>query len=396
MAKKLLLRNFTQVFSRNNTQEMRKVLVSKATLLLTGILLSVFQGAFAQVSYNVSGPIPHTTPSVFLRTSADNVTTGATNIHAYNAGGSATANVWSTAQTLPFAFNFFGAPVTSYVVNKNGLLSFDATLAGTTTPASLNVNTAMPNANLPANTVAYFWGDFDTPASGDNIWAITYGTAPNRQHWVFTFSYTMEGLGFTYNAAVFEETTNKIYIVDMYNSLGGTFTVGVQKDATTAVQVSGSPNIALLNTGTANTDNDYYLFEPFTLSPNELGITDIIAPANGCGKTAAETVTVEIKNFGTVAQSNFPVTFAVTGPTNTALVTENVTATVAPNATINYTFTGKANLAAIGNYTITAATALAGDANPANNARTESVASFNTLSGTYTINSANPTSATNF
>ncbi len=396
MTNNLLLHHFMDLarekFSRLHSFGLSPV--SKTTrvlsFLITGFFLAFSQNAFAQVGYTITGP----TPGNLLRTIADNSTTGATNIHAFNAGGA--GNTWSAAQTLPFAFNFFGTPVTSYVVNKNGLLSFDAALAATTSAANLDVNTALPNANLPANTIAYFWGDFASPVTGDNIWAVTYGTAPNRQHWVFTFSYTLDVNTFTYNAVVLEETSNKVYVVDMYNNPGGTYTVGVQKDATTAYQVAGSPNIALVNTGTANSDNDYYTFEPFTLAANELGILDITAPANGCGLTATETVSVVIKNFGTAAQTNFPVRFAVTGPTNTAQITETVTTSIPAGGTITYTFTGKANLASVGNYSITASTALTGDANPANDARTESIASYNALTGTYTINAANPTSATNF
>jgi hypothetical protein len=172
---------------------------------------------FAQTSYTVSGP----TAGNLARTIADNTTTGGTKILAYNAGAGASDNVWSAAQTIPFTFNFYGTPVTQFVVNKNGLLSFTTSLAGTTTASALNTNAALPNANLPANTIAGFWGNFSAPlGSNDDVWMFTHGTAPNRQLWVLYYSYAMDGLAFTYNGIVLEETSNKVYMVDMYNTHG--------------------------------------------------------------------------------------------------------------------------------------------------------------------------------
>ncbi len=362
MANLLLLRNILKIpsgkGSGKSASKIFSAILLKVSLLIAGMLFSFSQGAYAQVTYSVSGPIPHTTPSVFLRTIADNSTTGATNIHAFNAGGS--GNTWSAAQTLPFAFNFFGTPVTSYVVNKNGLLSFDASLAGTTSAANLDVNTAMPNANLPANTIAYFWGDFASPVSGDNIWAVTYGTAPNRQHWVFTFSYTLDVNSFTYNAVVLEETTNKVYVVDMYNSAGGTYTVGVQKDATTAVQVGGSPNIALINTATGNADNDYYLFTPRPIVATDAGAIALVNPVSGVCYSASQPVEVTIKNFGTSPLTNIPVAARITGGAAPQTITGTFTGTLAPNATANVVV-GNANMAAAGTYSIKAYTALGTD-----------------------------------
>ena len=55
-----------------------------------------------------------------LNTDADASTAGWTAIHA----GTLSANAWSPAQTIPFAFQFYGSPVTQYKVSANGLLTF--------------------------------------------------------------------------------------------------------------------------------------------------------------------------------------------------------------------------------------------------------------------------------
>ena len=58
-----------------------------------------------------------------------------------------------------------------------------------------------------------------------------------------------------------EETTNKVYIVDSkYRSSGGSGTLGIQENSSSAVQYSS--NYALLSGGSAATDNIYYCFTP--------------------------------------------------------------------------------------------------------------------------------------
>lgn len=212
-----------------------------------------------------------------VRTLGDATTTGGTKVHLYNANGGATVNSWSAKVTIPFAFNFYGSPVTKFVVSKNGLLTFDTTLANTTVAAGLNTNTALPNAALPGSSIAYFWEDFTTLPAGlgtnDDVWVYTEGTAPNRQFWIQNFSYAIASQGFAYWAVVLEETTNKIYVVDMnYASTPASYTgtVGVQINNTTSFQVTtgmnsiaGSPNVLMGTGGTAITDNEYYTFQYF-------------------------------------------------------------------------------------------------------------------------------------
>jgi hypothetical protein len=111
------------------------------------------------------------------------------------------------------------------------------------------------------------------PGTNDLIVTKTFGTAPNRQHWIMFSSYGIPGnTCWTYWAMALEESTNKIYIVDQRNSCtGATFSMGVQVNSTTAYTVNGSPNVAALaGTDATPADNKYYEFIPGTQPANNL------------------------------------------------------------------------------------------------------------------------------
>lgn len=123
-------------------------------------------------------------------------------------------DVTSALIALPtnFAFNFFGAPVTQYSVNSNGLMMLHGA-TGTTSATGANVT--MPTAAAPNGLVAPFWDDFDAyamPTPASVIRAATFGTAPNRR---FTVEWSRVGfyLGsserLTFQAQL-NETTNVI------------------------------------------------------------------------------------------------------------------------------------------------------------------------------------------
>lgn len=113
--------------------------------------------------------------------------------------------------------------------------------------------------------------------------------------------------------------------------------------------------------------DDVALSEPASFDG---GVTAIIAPTSGCGLSAASQVTVAISNFGGSAISNFPVNMTLNGGT---AITETVTATIAPGATANYTFTTTVDLSTTGIYSINAYTTIASDGNAANDGITGSV-----------------------
>ncbi|MER2600278.1 MAG: proprotein convertase P-domain-containing protein, partial [Caldilineales bacterium] len=140
--------------------------------------------------------------------------------------------------TLPFPFTFFGVTSSNLRVGNNGGILFN-TAAGDLS----FTNAALPTAS-PAYAIFPFWDDIDSD-TGDVYWQVQ-GVAPNRMaiiEWYNRPHYSNIG------AATFEvilyETTNQIKFqyadVDfgdpLYNN-GASATVGINKDASTAVQVS--------------------------------------------------------------------------------------------------------------------------------------------------------------
>ena len=287
------------------------------------LLCSVF--AFGQSSYQITNSAANVGSPGSRAGINDFTTTGGTVIHDNAAGGGSTTNSWSSAIALPTGFNmeFFGTPVTHFCVSKNGLLTFDTTVAGTTVATALNTNVGLPSVDLPDQTIAYFWENFATSALGgnDDIWMIEYGTAPNREVVIHNHSYRMGSMTFSYFQVIFVEGSNTIYIVDNnYKSNNCTATLGMQENSTTAVQVTtginstaGSPNI-IMGTGSFGfADNEYYQFDPFVQVPNNVGVASIDGPGSSCGLTATETVSVTIENIGTAAQSGIPVMYSLNG-----------------------------------------------------------------------------------
>lgn len=107
--------------------------------------------------------------------------------------------------------------------------------------------------------------------------------------------------------------------------------------------------------------DDVALYE---IAATDGGVISITSPVTACSLLSnAETVTVEIKNFATVDMSNFQVSFVADGGT---AVDEMVMDTIAPGATLSYTFTATADLSAPGAHNILAYTTIPNDADNGN------------------------------
>lgn len=118
-------------------------------------------------------------------------------------------------------------------------------------------------------------------------------------------------------------------------------------------------------------------FRIFTPSPVDMGVLSVLAPNSGCSLTGADTVRVRVVNFGTVSQTNTPVSYTINGGTP---VTETITATMLPGDSLNYTFTATANLGAVGTYTVRAYTTANNDGDTTNDANTKTVRNFPVVS----------------
>ena len=122
--------------------------------------------------------------------------------------GPSTSATYSGPQSMPFSFNFNGNSVTQYKVSNTGIVTFDV---GSVVLPTFGMQT-LPSTNIPDNSVVITGIEGTDAASADNVVAQTFGSAPNRQHWVMFASYTISGVAnsWTYWSVVFEETTNKI------------------------------------------------------------------------------------------------------------------------------------------------------------------------------------------
>ena len=98
---------------------------------------------------------------------------------------------WSANQTIPFIFNFNGSQVTDYKVSSTGVLTFST--SATTVPGTSNA--AIPDAAIPDKSIC-IWG-LICSGTNDEIVIKTFGSAPNRQHWIYFPSNTLGGNGWT-------------------------------------------------------------------------------------------------------------------------------------------------------------------------------------------------------
>lgn len=260
--------------------------------------------------------------------------------------------VWSPTQTLPFAFNFNGAPVTQYKVSTSGVLTFDVAAAA----VPPGVSAALPSTDIPDNSIT-IWGLAGTGAN-DNIVVQTFGTAPNRQHWVFFASYNYTGGGaacWHYFSIVLEEGSDRIYLVDQRrtadNACVPALSLGVQINSTTATSVLGSPFYSgFAGTDGSDADNVYFEFIQGTRPSYDMAARSTSLRSYLPLADAPFTFDARFENFGSQAVNSFDFNYSVNGgPT----VTTPISGTNLPLGSVaDYTITMPWTPAAVGIYNI--------------------------------------------
>lgn len=314
--------------------------------------------AMAQVSYQ---PVYHAgagNPGG-KNTETDFNTTGWNTLLA----GSQLTNRWSNPGNIPFSFEFFGEPVSFFRASTNGQVTFDMT-----SPTPAGDNGALPHAGVPDSTILAFWEKFTTTppvGSNDRIETKIFGTAPNRQMWIRWHSYEWGPCSFAYVAVVLEETTNKVYVVDLFSSSNAnqvTATVGIQANQSFAIQAA--TDIPLSGAGSGNADNSYYSFTPYLIEPYDMNAISIDAPFGDVCGLGNESVTVTFSNVGLFAASGMTAKYAVDGGSYSS--SETIPGTLAPGDSMTFTFSAKANLAGMGSHDIDVVFQVAGDNNQAN------------------------------
>ena len=181
-------------------------------------------------------------------------------------------------RSLPFPFVFAGDTVRRFRVSNTGMLSF---VPGPLAPLP---HGRLPSASVSNKTIA-LWG-LNQKGGNDAIYVKTLGQSPNRQHWVYYHSFsadTSQGTQDIHWAIVLCEGNNHIYLVDMGSYQSPHFlTIGVQEDASTAVEVRGSPFVApqlpVNRDSYTPADNSYYEFIPGPRKARDLDLASFELP----------------------------------------------------------------------------------------------------------------------
>lgn len=97
---------------------------------------------------------------------------------------------------------------------------------------------------------------------------------------------------------------------------------------------------------------------------DDAGVIALTAPGTNCGFGTADSVKIQVKNFGSDTLTSIPVSYNVNG---LGVVTETITTSLLPGDTLNYTFTtATVNLSATGSYTFVLYTSVPTDGNNTN------------------------------
>jgi len=158
------------------------------------------------------------------------------------------------------------------------------------------------------------WGIQGT-AANDYVVKKTFGSAPNRQHWIFFTSYTYGAL-YTYWSIVLEETTNAIYVVDQRSS--GTLTalaVGIQVNSSSAYAVNGGSNNvnSLAGLSALSDDNAYYEFLPGTRPAQDMAAQTETVPDYVILSQAPFSIVTAFTSFGANNVTSYTMNYSVNG-----------------------------------------------------------------------------------
>jgi hypothetical protein len=245
-------------------------------------------------------------------------------------GNETAATAYLSSQTIPFPFSFNGESVSRYFPSNFGTITF-ADNEPFIKPSRFN-NDELPSVSIPDKSVCIL-GLAPRPnvTSGgttftSSIMTKTFGTAPNRQHWIW-FNFFGEAniqSGWTYWGIVLEETTNDIYIVDMKTlcvnassqlcNNNTRLSAGIQINTSTAISIAGSPNLGA-NQITQNIftteDNSYYRFSLSAPVNNSVRIREAVANPFNILTNGAVNIKAVIQNHGTENLRNLQASYRV-------------------------------------------------------------------------------------
>ncbi len=290
--------------------------------------------------------------------------------------GTSASPTWSSSQTIPFTFNFNGAPVTSYSVSSTGVVTFN----GSPGTAPGVTAAALPDASIPDNSICA-WGSFQMTGSNDEVLSKTFGSAGSQQHWIFwtSISNPSSTSCWAYWAIVLEEGSDNIYVVDMRNACSVSKSVGIQIDGTTAISVAGSPNVdTQSDTDPTAVDNFYYTFIYGTQPAEDVAGIEMTTNEYNLIANSPFDIEGDLMNMGSATITSMDINYSVDGA---PAVTQNVTGlNIATFDTYSFTHGTPWNAPSTGSYTVEVwASNINGnaDANTANDIASGTVQVFN-------------------
>ena len=225
--------------------------------------------------------------------------------------GAQSGGTYTSAQTIPFTFLFDGDTVTTYRASNTGIVTFSQL----TSPASNSSGgvVSIASGNVPDSSICVL--GINGSGSNDQIAKATFGTAPNRQHWIMYSSYSATGTSgshWTYWSVVMEETTNNIYLVDQRTAgFTGSLNLGVRVNSTTMDSINA---VASQSTNAPDrSDNTHYTFIQGVQPDYEMaGVSLNVSPYLGLN-TAPYTIEADFVNNGAQNLSSATFNYSVNG-----------------------------------------------------------------------------------
>ncbi|MEZ4857935.1 MAG: GEVED domain-containing protein [Flavobacteriaceae bacterium] len=118
--------------------------------------------------------------------------------------------------------------------------------------------------------------------------------------------------------------------------------------------------------------NDVFVKNVTHLLSNDVGPIEIVSPDSGSG-IGLETISVTLKNFGALTQSNFDLQYTINGGTP---VVETFTGSINSEEEIVFDFTQQGDFTALGTYTVEVTTSLTNDQDASNDVISKEVTNF--------------------
>lgn len=292
-------------------------------LLSTLFFAAACSFSFAQYTY--VGSTGTSAPYMYNDASASTIIVGTS--------ATSLGDTLSSAQTLPFAWNFYGLPVTQYKASDNGYITFDIT-ATTSEPS----NDTPPTVGGPNNAIYCLWDDMDMTDSGtdDEIRSFTYGQTPQRVHVIQWYSMTdAAASGFLYAAIRIYECGDFDIVHNWGTSTGMTATVGCEDaTGTDATLVTGSPSIDYPTGASSSDEADDVVYTFYWGSQPDYDLAVISEDLYVYQLQGNLTVSGEIENHGAQTITDFDLNYEVDGG---GVVTENLTGlNILPGGTYTY------------------------------------------------------------